>query len=444
MREENKEIIIDWSKFKVKAKGGQLTRSKNNYIEFCKMLDEVDFELVSDYIGSQEKVELLYRYSDIKLNTRVDGFKNSIYKSINNFKNKAKENGDKFIKFIGLTDRKVLISKIKTYDGGIVEISVSNYDSWNRGRQDFYDKLKEVNGYTDEFYKGNNSKINIFIDNVKLNPVTTIGFRSSIYNSILNFKRIIQQENKYDKFIKFTSVNSDGILIAQIKTSFNKFSKIMEKDINSYCREGKTSFRTNRKSTYDYCEEKGYKVLSPYINTTEKMLIDFNCGHDPHWSSPIHFTRGVICPECGYKIAVYKNSGKNNYRWKGAVALSKHLRKQMVRSQWYKDSFAQTGGKCVISGKKRNLHLHHVYPLSKIIDETLESLNLDIREKVDMYSNEELQQLENKCLELHYKYGLGVPLAEELHTYFHKTYGYENNTREQFEEFKRKQTSLLF
>ena len=55
MREENRELIIDWSRFKSNTKGKMLEKAKQGYIEFCKMLNEADFELVSDYINTSKK-----------------------------------------------------------------------------------------------------------------------------------------------------------------------------------------------------------------------------------------------------------------------------------------------------------------------------------------------------------------------------------------------------
>lgn len=159
---------------------------KNSYIDFCKLLDEVDFKLISDYVSAVGKVELVYKFDNsIKLNMISDNFKR-ICRTIENFKIDLNKNGDKFIKFVGLTNGGNLIAKIKTFDDGEVDIDISRYDSFEKGR----------------------------------------------------------------------------------------------------------------KNTYEYCASKGYKILSPYVKDTEKLLIDFNCGHRPHWIKSGNLKQGYSCPIC--------------------------------------------------------------------------------------------------------------------------------------------------
>ena len=60
---------------------------------------------------------------------------------------------------------------------------------------------------------------------------------------------------------------------------------------------------------------------------------------------------------------------------------------------------------------------------------------IELKDKISDYSDDEIIKLKDTCLELHYKYGLGVCLTKEIHEEFHKIYGYGNNTKEQFQEF---------
>ena len=44
--------------------------------------------------------------------------------------------------------------------------------------------------------------------------------------------------------------------------------------------------------------ENGHELLSEYVNNRTKVLINFNCGHEPHWVRPDSYKKGVRCPKC--------------------------------------------------------------------------------------------------------------------------------------------------
>lgn len=159
----------------------------------------------------------------------------------------------------------------------------------------------------------------------------------------------------------------------------------------------------------------------------------------------------VLC-ECGNKKTVLKqslengstlscgcynkecHSGENNKNWKGGItSLSNHLR--VIIGEWKKDTIEFYNGKCDITGERSEI-VHHLYGLSFIIEEMLKDLNIEIKDNISCYSKEELGNIDKKCIELHYKYGLGVCLTEDLHKEFHSIYGYGNNTPQQYYEFK--------
>lgn len=233
---------------------------------------------------------MVYRLNnDIRLNTiSSNTFKQTLYKTIISFKNNLEKNKDEFIKFIGLTIKRELVARIKTFDGGVVEFNIANYNSFNRSRQDFYSKLKEVNGYTTDYYMGNESKINICIEGVKLNPMSPHDFKRQTYKAIISFKNKLKENN--DNFIKFVELTNKGKLISRIKTFDDGKIDI---DISQY-----NAFSKSRLDTYNYCKEKGYKILSPYAFNQEKILIDFNCGHKYHWIKPEHLKNNIGCPIC--------------------------------------------------------------------------------------------------------------------------------------------------
>lgn len=146
-----------------------------------------------------------------------------------------------------------------------------------------------------------------------------------------------------------------------------------------------------------------------------------------------NFIRGTDCYSC-YKESI---SNSNNYNWKGGITpLANYVRDNLW--DWKNETLKHCGYKCVVTGKRDNLVIHHLYNFNNILRETLSILGLDIKSSISEYSNDELFSMVSKCQELHFKYGLGVSLTNEVHKLFHKTYGRTNNTPEQFYEFKNK------
>lgn len=173
------------------------------------------------------------------------------------------------------------------------------------------------------------------------------------------------------------------------------------------------------------------KWIDEYKGTTSKFLLKCDQGHE-FKTNYIHLQRGQRCPTC-YHLS-YK--GSNVYNWKGGVrSLQIYLRQKI--EYWKKESLKKYDYKCFITDKRsKNLIVHHIYNFSKIVDETLEMTQLPLYENVGLYSEKQLSVLENVCIKLHYKYGLGIPILKNLHEDFHKLYGITDNSVEQLYRFK--------
>lgn len=103
--------------------------------------------------------------------------------------------------------------------------------------------------------------------------------------------------------------------------------------------------------------------------------------------------------------------------------------------KWKFDSLKEHNFKCFITNTYGFLDVHHLYGFNFILNETLNELFLPIKPIIGDYTKEELDLIEKRCLELHYEYGLGVPLLSNIHKDFHNIYGYGDNTPKQFYEF---------
>lgn len=128
--------------------------------------------------------------------------------------------------------------------------------------------------------------------------------------------------------------------------------------------------------------------------------------------------------------------GSLNPNWHDGISdLYKFLRSNI--KQWKIDSMKACNYKCILTGEKFQ-DIHHLYPFKNIMYQTLDELKLPIYEDISKYTNKELTNMINKCIEIHKKYPLGVCLTKELHNKFHSICGNSNFTPEQFWEFAEK------
>src|SRR5690606_37222422 len=112
--------------------------------------------------------------------------------------------------------------------------------------------------------------------------------------------------------------------------------------------------------------------------------------------------------------------GVNNHGWKGGISpLVVRLREHTI--PWKMDSLKQYDFKCHFTGVNNpTIEIHHLNKnFSKIVYEAFDFLGLQKHTDMSLYTQKERDELRDKILELHYYYGLGVPLIKKLHRKFH-------------------------
>lgn len=99
--------------------------------------------------------------------------------------------------------------------------------------------------------------------------------------------------------------------------------------------------------------------------------------------------------------------------------------------------------KCVLTGGEFD-NIHHLYNFRNIVDEIFIELELPIYQTIGEYNKEKRDKIYSLLINKHQIYGTGKCLCKTLHKLFHDTYGYSNNTKEQFEEFTERYKSFEF
>lgn len=182
-------------------------------------------------------------------------------------------------------------------------------------------------------------------------------------------------------------------------------------------------------------EDRDYELISTEYKGNKRYL-KYRCSKHPDKIQKIKYNdiqQGHGCAFCKADEASERFKGEGARCWRGGVSsLSSYLRTAI--SCWKYESMRACNFKCVLTNGKFDA-IHHLTSFTSIMDEMLDELNIDIRESVSMYSDEELEIMSNRIVAKHNEYGLGVCICDRLHKLFHKLYCKVGCTPEMFNEF---------
>jgi hypothetical protein len=146
-----------------------------------------------------------------------------------------------------------------------------------------------------------------------------------------------------------------------------------------------------------------------------------------------NLSRGRGCKHC----YLDSHKGEGSHSWKGGITSIRMFLRGKI-DEWKFNTLKKDNFRCVLTGSKKELEIHHLVGFSIIFDEVIKESNLPIYDHYTKYTESELEYLTKLFLEKHNNYGLGVCLRKDVHKLFHSIYGIKNNTPDQFEEFKRR------
>ena len=172
-----------------------------------------------------------------------------------------------------------------------------------------------------------------------------------------------------------------------------------------------------------------------YIGKKVAWLCKCECGNEKIIAAS-NLKQGQISCGC------YNHSGVNHPNWQGGITkISEHFRHLSIIRQWRKDTYIRENSKCQLTGKEvhgGNSDVHHLKGFNVIVKEAHDLHNIQIKEIVADYTDEELKLLEDYVSSCHEDTTNAVLLSKEVHDLFHHEYGYGENTLEQYEEFKQR------
>ena len=184
----------------------------------------------------------------------------------------------------------------------------------------------------------------------------------------------------------------------------------------------------------DLFNKRDYRLLSDfndYIGDRSKLrylcLNHKDIGEQK--VSVVDFLAGCGCWYCALERQSAKFS-KSNLRF------TMHYLRDNIKP-WKWKSMQASNYKCILTNEKFTV-IHHLFSFYRIVKQTFAEVNLPYDDLIDTFTLKEKELLREKCLEIHYRYPLGVCLCERVHRAFHTSYGYDNSTLEQFEEFKQR------
>ena len=286
--EISKEIIdidsddnIDWSKFKPKngASGSNYNVAKNNYIKFMKVILERGDSLVGDFVNNKTSTNILLKCGHKKNIIPKRYINDSECKKCNNHNNLKEE----LVKIVNQNNHTLLSEYIDSHTTILIDFNCGHEPQWvfpsNYKINEKCSKCTSERNRENTRSKNEEELLKIINQN--------------------NHKLISEYKNNYTKVLIDFNCGHEPCWI--------KPSDYKNDQECSICNKRKL-FKQRKFNFVKLVSKNNHILLSEYINANTKVLIDFNCGHNPHWITPNGYKNGKGCPLCKNKgeAALYR------------------------------------------------------------------------------------------------------------------------------------------
>lgn len=170
--------------------------------------------------------------------------------------------------------------------------------------------------------------------------------------------------------------------------------------------------------TKQYSDEDIQYIKDNYLNKTDEQIAE-------------HLNRSISAIQQRlWLLNLHRPSDATQCAYKG---LSEYVRTRLY--MWKNQFRKEHNYTCAVTGKHSNIIVHHCRSFNLLMEETIDSLDFELKDEFSKYTQEELDLLVKTFMQIQDSYNACVCINENIHKLFHKEYGYGDNTVEQWEEF---------
>ncbi len=346
---------VNWSKFKIKSDLNEdnLRVVKKNYLKFLKELKSKEDTLVGDFINNKTTTTVRLRCGHERRITPGNYKKGCKCRVCEGVVAKRKREANDLTDFVICNGHKILSKYIDSKNDILIDFNCGHEPQWinpvSYRRKAVCQICDEENKYKlkiqpliDVINRNNHKLLSEYINEhtkilidyncnhgsnwivpatYKDNPVCP---KCSKINNRKTRILDISKTNNHNIIYNYTDDNKN-ILI-----DFNCGHEPQWIDNETYsvrticpkCKKNKEEEKRRCKvdKFKNLVVSKNHKLLTEYTNCTTKVLIDFNCGHEPHWINPYHYKQGKGCPKCSGQCQVENRNkimaliNKNNHK----------------------------------------------------------------------------------------------------------------------------------
>ena len=316
-------MVIDWNKYK----GKDLKRSKDAYVELCELLHKNGHTLESEYVNNSTKViinfncehepHLIVPYAYKKGQGCPKCAKNCPTQSKEEFLELLHKNGHTLEGDYINNRTKVMINFNCGHEPHL--IAPCNYKKGHgcpmcpreyskRVKEEFLELL-DKNGHTLESeYVNNKTKVLINYNcGHKPHLITPNDYKSG--KGCPKCAGLCPEQAK-EEFLELLHKNGHELLSDYINNSTKvliNYNCGHEPHLITPCNYKKGHGcpmcaglcpEQAKKEFLELLDKNGHTLLDNYINSKTKVMINFNCGHEPHLIQPNTYKKGNGCPKC--------------------------------------------------------------------------------------------------------------------------------------------------